>query len=390
METLPVELLPLIASNLNSCDLGNFRRVCTKLAAASASLVARNGISVLNTSDSLKELENFLQTEIAYSARVLTVYHGEWQVCSRREWEIHPLLHGGNDRSHHAYVQDHYAQKADAAFHAYVTFIRKEMNRRYGDDIEMIYHSLGILRNLHTINISNFQTWHPTHNSKYHKLLKKIWLIPHGQADISCVVGEFLLGFGRGFENIKNLGINGVFDATDVHLTPEMKFPYFERLYVGSFQVLKSQDNIRLFLQAFPNLLHLSIGFQGWGPSIPDVIGHLFWPRLKTLCLKEIWASEEDLLSIFTRHRATLEAFSLHHGALTQGSWRSLFARIRSMNTKIEVTAKGELYGRSSKHTIILHAAAANLLANFMQDRKVPWPFTHSSASIDTQSPPSS
>ncbi|KAE9373859.1 hypothetical protein N431DRAFT_337655 [Stipitochalara longipes BDJ] len=348
---MPVELLYLIASNLNSHDLGNFRCVCIKLATASASLVARNGISVLNTSDSLKDLEEFLETDIAASARVLTVYHGEWQVCRRKD---------------HAYVQDHYALKADEAFLAYANFIQKEMNRRKGDDIETIYHALSILNNLHTINISNVQTWQPTHNSKYHKLLKKIWLLPHRQGSINS-----------------SLGISGVFDATDVHLTAEKKFLHFEKLYVGSFQVLKSQDNIRLFLQAFPNLLHLSIGFQGWGPSIPDVIGHLFWPRLKTLCLKEIWASEKELLTIFTRHRSTLEAFSLHHGALTQGSWRSLFTRIRSMNTRIEVTAKGELYGRSSKHTIILHATAANVLAGFMKDQRVPWPFAPSSTSHD-------
>ena len=380
MESMPVELLYLIASNLNSCDLGNVRCTCSKLAAAYAPLVARNGISVLNTSDNLKEFNGFLETEIAASTRVLTVYHGEWQVCKRKEWEIHPLLHGGNDRSNHAYVQDHYALKANIAFLAYARFIESEKNRRRGDDIETIHHALNTLKNLHTINRSNFQTWQPTHNSKYYRLLKKIWLLPHRQGPITRVVEAFLLGFGNGFQNIKSLGIYGAFDAADVQIAPEKRFNSFERLYVSCFQVYDSQDNIHQFLEAFPNLLHLSIGFQGWGPSIPDVIGHLFWSRLKTLCLKEIWASEKDLLTIFTRHRSTLEAFSLHHGALTQGSWRSLFTRIRSMNTGVEVTAKGELYGRSSKHTIILHAAAASNLARFMKDENTPWPFVASAS----------
>jgi hypothetical protein len=77
METLLEELVHLIASNLNSYNLSNFRHVYKKLATTSAYLVACNGISILNTLNSLKELENFIQTEIANSARALIVYYRE-------------------------------------------------------------------------------------------------------------------------------------------------------------------------------------------------------------------------------------------------------------------------------------------------------------------------
>jgi len=75
METLLEELVHLIASNLNSYNLSNFRRVYKKLAITSAYLVAYNSISILNTLNNLKELENFMQTEIANSIRALIVYY---------------------------------------------------------------------------------------------------------------------------------------------------------------------------------------------------------------------------------------------------------------------------------------------------------------------------
>jgi len=320
MEKIPNEILELIASNLNAQDLGEFRLVSRRWAGAGGPLIASNGISVLNTFDCIQELKHFLRLNLVSTTKRLTVYHGEWQVCNRREWEIHPLLRGGNDRSSLAYVQDRYAIKADAAFKSYSDFIHKEENRCYEVDVESISQALFGLKNLTTIKISQMQTWHPSTNIKYRKLQKEIWMSPNRQDNISRLVEAFLLGLGRGFLNIKTLEINGCFNAADVRITQTTTFSGIQTLEVRSFQLLNSQEATRSFLLASPNLLYLSIGFQGWGPSIPDIIGELKWRKLRTLCLHDIWASEQDILGILEHHMSTLKEFSLHHAALTQGS----------------------------------------------------------------------
>jgi hypothetical protein len=222
------------------------------------------------------------------------------------------------------------------------------------------------------------QTWHPSTNIKYRKLQKEIWMSPNRQDNISRLVEAFLLGLGRGFLNIKTLEINGCFNAADVRITQTTTFSGIQTLEVRSFQLLNSQEATRSFLLAFPNLLYLSIGFQGWGPSIPDIIGELRWRKLRTLCLHDIWASEQDILGILEHHMSTLKEFSLHHAALTQGSWKSLFTRIRQLRFgthHVQVTATGELYGRRSQDTLILQGHASDQLANFLKDQKLPWPF---------------
>jgi hypothetical protein len=375
METIPLEILSLIAAELNAHDLKSFRLVIVKWASVGASLVARNGISILNTADCLQELSDFLDSELVHSARKFTIFHGEWPRCSRQEWETHPLLRGGNDRSNLVYVQDRYALKADKAFREYSNFIKGEEGRRYWDDVYAINRALEALSNINTVNISHIQTWHPSHNSKYQDLQSRIWMAPTRQDGVSSAVQTFLLAFGQGYPNITSIAINGTFDATDVHLSGGTTFSGIQKLQVTSFKVLQSQEDIRLFLQAFPNLTHLSIGFQGWGPSIPDIIGRLFWPKLKVLKVNGIWASQQEILAIFEHHQSSLEEFTLNHAALTQGSWKSLFTKIRHLNTQVHVSAEGELYGRRSKDTLILHHAATARLLEFMKDLTVLWPF---------------
>ena len=371
---LPIEILELIASELNAIDLRSFRLASNECARAGAFLVGHRGISIIDTAACLKDLNGLLDcVHILKSIKKLTIFHGEWPICSRKDWEIHPLLFDGNARSNVAYVQNRCASKADSAFRKYTEFIADERARKHDDDIETLGKAMKALGNLRTVNISHMKTLHASKNPKYSNLRGEIWMTPYRQDRISPAVRTFLLAFVGEFPNIQNIGIHGAFDATEVTLAAQ--YPSIRALDVGSFHVHQSQETIRRFLLAFPNLLHLSIGFQGWGPSIPDIVGDLYWPNLQTLKLKEIWASEQDIINMFTIHQKTLKAFALNHAALTQGSWKSLFSRLRDLNTLAEITAEGELYGRRSRDTLILDRAAAADLGAFMWDRERDWPF---------------
>lgn len=370
-----MEILVTIASNLNARDLGNFRLVHSKFANAGTPLLPRNGISVLNTSACLKELQQLLQCHsIASSIRQLTFFYGEWPVCTRQQWETHPLLFGGNDRLNAAQPHAYNTSKADKAFADYLEFVTVEQSRRYCEDVNAIFEALRLLGNLQTVIISNMHTLHRCHNLKYRNLRKRIWMTPRIKRGVAPMVQAFLLALSSGFPNVNSLTINGAFRPADIYLGSSVsQFPSIQKLQINFFRIV--QNTIQVFLQAFPNLLHLSMGFRGWGPSIPDIIGGLFWPCLKTLCLHDMWASEQEFFSIFEHHQNTLEYFRLSNPALTQGSWRSLFTRIRNLHAQGHVTADGELFGCRSQDTIYMDHSALALLTRFMQDHHAPWPF---------------
>ena len=77
----PVEILIMIAFNLDAVDLGNFRLTNSDLSCLLVPLVAWNGISIMNTLECLRDLHKLLEwNKIADAARKLTIYFGEWLV----------------------------------------------------------------------------------------------------------------------------------------------------------------------------------------------------------------------------------------------------------------------------------------------------------------------
>jgi hypothetical protein len=342
-------------------------------------VMARKGLSTLNTSSCLNQLQQLLQNCgcIARGTRKLTISHGSWPVCSRDEWERHPLLFGGNDRWNAIQTSD--MERVDIAFAEYKMFIAEEESRRFSEDVDIIANLLNLLPNLQTIVISHMRgySWHPSRNTKYHILQKKIWMAPFMDNKVAQAVQTFLLAFSKKFINIACLKIYGTLNPGDLHLSPsDSQFPSIHKLCVMSFQIVENEDVIQKFLQAFPNLVDLSVKFQGWESSIPNVIGKLFWRHLKTLRLDDLWASEEDIFGLFERHQRTLEQFKLGDTTIIQGSWRSLFTRMRSLRIQAQIVVHGELYGRRSRDTITVHHhGAAARLTSFMQDQDAPWPF---------------
>jgi hypothetical protein len=163
---IPIELLTCIASELDSIDLSNFRLTNRKCAQASTSLIPRHGISVMNTSRDIKELQNALHC--------LRVLHAEWPICSRYEWETHNLLLNvnGKIRNSHQFPTSASARRlCRQAFTAYRELITGQQCRRYCEEIETLHQVLIMLPNLTTIQVSDMHDylWHPKASRRYQK-----------------------------------------------------------------------------------------------------------------------------------------------------------------------------------------------------------------------------
>ena len=258
----PAEILIMIAFNLYAVDLGNFRLANSDLSRLFAPLVARNGISIMNTSECLRDLQELLEwNKIADAARKLTIYFGEWPVCVQlSDWKTHHLLYG-HGISNKRLLQTRGMEYADKAFLRYSAFIADEQDREFQDDINAIFKALMSFRRLSTVVISDMQNWawNPPQLQKYEKLRDEIWMAPCTTTLVAAGVQTFLLAFAKLPENnnIKEISIEGAFDPAHVFLgSASSFFRGIRRLHVNSFQVQHNQDTIRKFLQAFPDLVH--------------------------------------------------------------------------------------------------------------------------------------
>jgi hypothetical protein len=82
---LPTKILVEIACQLNASDLSNFRCTNRAFGAIGLGLIPRNGISVMNTFQDLRDCKSLLRCqEIAVNVRRLRIYHAEWpRSCSK-------------------------------------------------------------------------------------------------------------------------------------------------------------------------------------------------------------------------------------------------------------------------------------------------------------------
>ena len=104
--------------------------------------------------------------------------------------------------------------------------------------------------------------------------------------------------------------------------------------YIRSFRHLK-KGSLKDFVTAAPHLVHLSLEFQSddynyFKPtSLKHLVGEHYWPFLKTLHLNLIRTSEEDLVSLCSRHASTLKSLHLANIELHPGDWFPAFDRLR-------------------------------------------------------------
>jgi len=377
LSKVPIELLNNIALYLSRSDFCNFRLVHRTLAATTLHQIPRNGISLLNTAYDLERLQSIIMCpEIAINVRQFRFLYSEWPLgYSRKEWETHPLLFAGNNRGQTNFVVD-----ADEAFEAYVAFEAKERNRIHTDDVATLKLVLKGLPNLKSIEIChiNSYVWKQTSNFRYNDLLKRIWISPYLDDELSPGLAILLSALQNDFPNIRKLEIKGSLNPDFMvsnFFKPSNSFTQIRVLNVESLRVILNESTIIKFLNAFPDISEASLRFQGPCLSI-NIIGYLKFPSIKSLQLCGVWTSEQEIFQTFEHHHRTLESFALKSSALTDGSWRSLFTRIRDLRSNSKVTGEGELYGRTSKETLDMHLPGISTnFTKFMEDYKAEWPF---------------
>ncbi|KAF4626839.1 hypothetical protein G7Y89_g11319 [Cudoniella acicularis] len=374
---VPTEILLDIASNLNAKDLLNFRLVNRRFARIGLEFVLQNGLSVMNTARDLRKCHQLLECPIiAKNVRQLSFFHAEWPPsCPQKEWEIHPLLFGGNDRLRVQNLRINPRQTRQA-FRNYLAFIKEEQERRYFDDVSRLSQIIRSLPNLRSAKVSHMQNfvWKPALNPRYRNLQSTIWVAPYLVNNISSAVEMLLLALAENLA-LKQLEIIGSLNPILLNLQYQfIPLQRIQKLLISSLLVKDNEDSIGEFLRAFPNLTELRIKFQGFGPTV-RILGSLRWPSLRILSLSGIWTSEHELFEVFKNHSSTLHFFNLGHSALTQGSWKFLFTRVRTLRSEAKVTAEGELYGRSSRETLNMTPQEIKKLDVFMEDSKEIWPF---------------
>jgi hypothetical protein len=381
---IPMEIIVAIASNLGGDDLRSFRLVCKQYARAGLDVLARNGFTILNTSSCLRDFEKDILecNTVVNRIRELTFLHGHWPVCSRREWEQHPLLLGGKaflalELRADTTFRTPNRRKLDNAFATYQKFIAGEQKRRPLDDIDAVRHMLRSLPKLEAVKISTVYDliWHPARNFKFYKLQKSIWLFPYVLRQVEYPTQIFLSALGDRCSSIERLAIKGRLDLGRLSIEKSIRFTSIRRLDIRRLVTGEDRDAVNNFFLRFPNLVYLSIQFQG--PRIPGMENQ-YWNQLKTLYLADFWASEQEFFALYQNHKSTLKSFCLNNPTLIQGSWKSLFTRIRRLNTTATITAEGELYGRRKRDSITMSPVAVKSLEDFIKNSQLPWPFPNS------------
>src|SRR5436190_15734785 len=175
MDSAPHEILEIIAAHLAFNDLLNSRLISKRFSSISKRLVYRH-IYVLNTSRHISKLAKFLEAEEATTCTHLTVYHAQWPVCNRQEWELHPL------QFYDLYPQpSHRTGERERAegYRNYFQFMAEERSRNTIQDIAMLKNLLTQLPRLRTLTISTLQSrGRQQKNPKFAELQREIWISP--------------------------------------------------------------------------------------------------------------------------------------------------------------------------------------------------------------------
>ena len=369
---LPDEIILLIAGYLTLKDLVNCRYVCRKLAAFAADLIFRRGISLLNTSDDFDKLLRQLRfTDFAARKKRLTVYTAEWRHCEHSEWKMHYLTW---DESSRAIIRNNPDIKS--AYAKYRAFLDVEQKRTHESDAQAFAQVLTRLPAVESICITHLRcySWNPLHYHRYSSLQKEMGVSHYIDIDVEDTVQTFLEAFHGKFSHVTKLSILGSLDLTTLESNwSNRSFPSIRYLEIKSLRVYYNQKSVQAFLLAFPNLVELSLRFLSVKLSSYTLLGSLTWKYLNHLYLESIRSTEDDVFSIFRSHIDSLTKFYVRDSYLIQGSWQSLFTRIRDLQARVDIEVEGKLY-ESSKETIIDQSKKASL-AIFLAEFTRPWPF---------------
>lgn len=371
MDKLPPELVLHISCHLPLPDLCNFRLVNRNLASAAYPIITRH-VSLLNVCSSIDEFLAHFRTrkESSSCPKSLTVYHGEWPVCSRENWQVHPLfLYESHPR---AFLD----AAIDEVYERYVRFTSLQRGRADLKDSTVFSKLLSTLPHVTSLTLSPLQLssrrcW--SINRRLGRIRKNMWISPSFNDSMAPLIGTFLRVSQR-FPQIKELIVKGRLNPLDIPIAADSPAT---RLEVVSLMSMGAQSEALLALiHRFPQLQHLSIRLEtANGIHLPTAIQRLLIPSLRTLCLANMWISEASLSQVIDQN-VCLHAIELADMTLTQGTWQSFFTCIRDAERCLGVVCNGVLDGTSLEcPSIVMEDDKRYLLYRFLSNKQSRWPF---------------
>jgi hypothetical protein len=344
---VPFEILIEIALELSGRDLRGFRLVSFRCACAGKYSLNQNGFTVINVSRYLDAFEDLMACKvISGNTKAITLAHGDWpMISSYREWKHYPLLLAAR---YHFKLSGRLRllrrRKATRAFADYRAFIKEEQERESQTDIALLARILESLPKLEAITITSVQYWsgNLSRNIMFSNLQSSIWLFPYMLDWLQNPAHTLLSAFqARLPRNLQSLTFDGTLDLDELNIAT---YPGIKRLRIKLLRAASDPTIIQQFLSAFPDLTEVSINFLSWGHV--SLICH--WENLQSLYFGHFIASEHDLYALFERHQQTIRYFRISNANLTQGTWRSLFAKIGELKSPAVVTLNGGLYERGA------------------------------------------
>ncbi|KAK7927916.1 hypothetical protein PG985_004914 [Apiospora marii] len=384
MDRLPTELLGAVLAHLPVRDVKATRLTCKVLAAVAFPLLCTH-LSALNLLYRLEDLEAFL-TSVGplASTKQLTLYHGTWPVCTRAEWEVHPLQQ--YDTHPQAFLRDRTGAQqlaADVAYERYDEFMQSEASRDRRRDIARLRRILRLLPNLQTITVSQLQA-RPREREEciqYARLRKQIWMFPLVRDTIDGLLdalSDLLLECPR----VQALELRG-----RVSLRPRRDYPSIRMVTQLVLQPanLSGSDAGALLavLEMFPNLRELSVGSGKTSrPGPPLALSGGVWHRLRTIALDGLCVREDALVGTM-RNSQALARMALLNITLAQGTWRSFCSEARKLRGRIELQVAGTIDGLDPACCRVdLRGHRALLLDRFLTGALSFWPFDSAAGRI--------
>jgi len=131
--------------------------------------------------------------------------------------------------------------------------------------------------------------------------------------------------------------------ANLVSFPPDHRVEHLRRFRCGEVEAISEEpevvrgdkhDEVRSFLQSFPNLEELILGTESGGQISEQRIAlrSLQWPNLRRVHFRHLWTSEDELMDFIGRH--PIQQIALRNITLFSGSWESFRRRIQAMLTR--------------------------------------------------------
>lgn len=333
MAYLPHELLLEVVHGLDSIyDIRAFRLVCRAWATVGYPALAHH-MTVLNTNITLKEFTEFFQQSPAAGTytKQLTIFHIQWPVCPRTEWETYPLLLGG--QKVWADCAGSLDPAMDEAYAAYEEFVSTESARTCSGESTIAHTLLHSLPNLTTLAINPLDTWSSHQRNQIHHLsfIKRLWMWPsHGH--IQNVV-RWVLPAVCHFSNITRLEISGVFRP----YSPTIRLDHILHLRINSLDTIGGRNRDLIdFLMAFPKVQELSLVMKKTNPVLVIPLYTLSLPCLRSLYIGRLNVSERSVYQ-FVKAQPYLASLTFSNIRMVAGSWVSLFAQIQQLRRPMRI-----------------------------------------------------